>query len=146
MNTPREDLAEVTEEDMQAYLELVSERLAEEYGFKRVYTNGHDDEAGAGPVDVDERICGHALRRRRRQYRPPQPACITASLLRSGLSFDETVRTVLDATKEAVAGDRRAAQLGLGRRAVEDRAHVRELHQQESGIVVLPAGRAARGV
>ena len=29
---------------MQAYLELVSERLAEEYNFKRVYTNGHDDE------------------------------------------------------------------------------------------------------
>jgi Bifunctional DNA primase/polymerase, N-terminal len=35
LDTSREELAEVTEEDLQAYLELVSERLAEECGFRR---------------------------------------------------------------------------------------------------------------
>lgn len=33
---------------------------------------------------------------------------VTASLLRSGVGFDETVRIVLEATKKAVSGDRRA--------------------------------------
>ena len=74
LDTPRAELAEVDEADMQAYLDLVSERLAEEYDFKRVYTNGHDDELGAGPVDVDERLELNALRRRRRQQRPRHAA------------------------------------------------------------------------
>ena len=107
LNTPREDLAEVTEEDMATYLELVSERLVEEYDFKRVYTNGHDDEAGAGPVDVDERLRAMRFGGGDNSVHHTQ-LITTASLLRSGLSFDETVRIVLDATKKAVAGDRRA--------------------------------------
>jgi Bifunctional DNA primase/polymerase, N-terminal len=52
LDTPREELGEITEEDVQAYLELVSERLVEECGFKRVFTNGHGAEHEAGPVDV----------------------------------------------------------------------------------------------
>ena len=66
LNTPREELAEVTEEDMQAYLELVSERLVEEYGFKRVYTNGHDDEPTPARWMSTSVLRDNALRRRRR--------------------------------------------------------------------------------
>ena len=83
LDTPHEELAEVTEEDMQAYLELVSERLAEECGFKRVYTNGHDDDARRRSGGCRRSSPLDALRRRRRQRVHPTQLHVTASLLRS---------------------------------------------------------------
>ena len=134
LDTPREELAEVTEEDMQAYLELVSERLAEECGFKRVFTNGHGAELDAGPVDVDERLQLHALRRRRRQCHPPHPAA------RHGVAVAQRAQFRRDhphRPRRHQAGRRRRPsrpELGLGRRGADDRAHVRKLHQQEPGL------------
>ena len=67
LDTPHEELVEVTEEDMLAYLELASERLEEECGFKRIHTNGqgaeHDDRPGGGRRAAG----GYALWWRRRQ-------------------------------------------------------------------------------
>ena len=63
----------------------------------------------AGPVDVDERLRAMRFGGAGDNTVHPTQLVTTASLLRSGLSFDETVRIVLDATKEAVAGDRRAS-------------------------------------
>ena len=94
LDTPRAELAEVDEADMQAYLDLVSERLAEEYDFKRVYTNGRDDYLGAGPVDVDERLSSMRFGGAGDNSVHATQLHVTASLLRSGVGFDETVRIV----------------------------------------------------
>src|SRR5262245_53247788 len=122
LDTPHEELPEITEEDMQAYLELVSERLEAECGFKRVFTNGRGAEHEAGPVDADKRLRSMRFGGAGDNAIHPTQLHVTASLLRNGLSFDETVRTVLEATKKAVAGDHRAKvwdwdeeQLGLER-------------------------------
>ena len=72
LNTPRAELAEVTEADMQAYLELVAERLEAELGYTRTYTNGHGaepDEARGRPGRRRRAPRGDALRRRP----PPRP-------------------------------------------------------------------------
>jgi AAA domain/Bifunctional DNA primase/polymerase, N-terminal len=118
-NTPRDELAEVTEADMQAYLELVAERLAEEFGWERVYTNGHGGARAARqvgatqldvarPVDVDTRLEAMQFGGAGDNAIHPTQVSVTASLLRTGLTFDETVRTVLEATKAAMARDARA--------------------------------------
>ena len=83
LDTPREELAEVTEEDVQAYLELVSERLAEECGFRRILHQRPRRRADAGPVDVDERL--ESMRFGGAGDNAIHPTqLVTASLLRSG--------------------------------------------------------------
>jgi hypothetical protein len=116
LEVPRAELAEVTKADMHAYLERTSECLAEEFGFKRVsvYTNGHGAGAGAfvhaGPVNVDARLAAMRFGGAGDSAIHPTQLAVTASMLRGGVSFDEVVRTVLEATEKVVAGDPRVAK------------------------------------
>jgi hypothetical protein len=93
-------------------LEELDELLAEPV-LARKHTIGDNDVGRANvesadqkpPVDVDNRLA-------QMQWRGPGDASIhatqlsvTAAMLRHGISMEETVRTVLDATRNAVAND-----------------------------------------
>ena len=100
---------------MQTYLELVVRAPGGELGFKRVYTNGHTRRARrAGPVDVDERLGAMQFGGAGDNAIHPTQLSVTASLLRAGVGFDETVAH--RARGHQAGGRRRRArqQMGLG--------------------------------
>ena len=76
----------------------LSERLERSSDTKRVYTNGHDHELDdAGPVDVDGRSGGDAVSAAPATSHPCQSARRHGVAAAQGVSFDEVVRTVLEA-------------------------------------------------
>jgi hypothetical protein len=66
-------------------------------------TNGHKE-----PVNVEQRLAAMALEGAGDSAIHPTQVTVTAALLREGMSLDETIITVLDATQKAVTGDPRA--------------------------------------
>jgi AAA domain len=116
--TPHDNLPEINEDDARALLDALADVLEQDCGFKRVQRtngngNGHDVGVGHGgkaPVDVDVELAGMYFGGGEDfGIHPTQLRC-TAALLRQGVSIDEVVDTVLEATRRAVAGNPEAAK------------------------------------
>ena len=91
---------------------------------RKPITNGHDTAAafdrqtGKPPIDVDERLAAMCFEGPgENSIHQTQLGC-TAALLRSGCMLDDTVITVLEATRKAVEKDPRAASWRWGEETV----------------------------
>jgi hypothetical protein len=105
LNTPRADLAEITEEQGRTFLNRAAALLLEEFVMERVddMPAGDAPETSREPVDADRdlaemRFGGGIVN----GVNWTQLRC-TGSLLRNGVTVDCVVDTVLDATRAAVA-------------------------------------------
>ena len=89
-----------------------AERLEAELGWRRIYTNGHGPTSlrATTPARSTSTRASAAMQFGGAGGLHQTQLSVTASLLRDGVGFDETVNTVFEATKAAVAGDPRAAQ------------------------------------
>jgi hypothetical protein len=100
----RDELPEVSPISMRELLDHMVETLIEDFGYKRTVSNGacgtHQTSAAEpkGPIDVD----AHLSDMRPGNFNDTQWKCVGA-LLRSGLSFDNTIAEVLRRTKETCA-------------------------------------------
>ena len=135
-DTPHAELAEVTEADLQAYLELVAERPRASSASKRVYTNGHGARdagerrtARGRPVDVDARL--EAMRFGGAGENAIHPTQLSrhgvAAARRRGLRRDGR-----DRARGHQGASRRLRARGTGtKERARPRAHGRDLHLQE---------------
>jgi RecA-family ATPase len=104
---PPEDLPEVDETSAAELVQFIEDMLVEKFNYEPIVQgpNGHGEWK---PVDVDQRLAAMQFGGGDNGIHATQLS-VTASLLGQGIGWNETVATVLRATKDAVAGDPRAA-------------------------------------
>ena len=91
----REDLVEVTEQEMRDLLEMLAEMLERDFGFKRA-DDGSNGTGQFHPINVDARLAAVLPGDKAGGGIHDTGLSCTASLLRSGHSVDAAVLTVLE--------------------------------------------------
>ena len=105
LTTPWQNLPEIDEAEVHAFLEAAGKMLHERFGFEPAapVNNGHIV-AGA-PVNIEQRLKDMVYRGPEdRSIHQTQLQCIGA-LLRNNTRLDDAVAMVLEATRQAVAND-----------------------------------------